>query len=487
MADTRRDPACPQCEESISMSAFPGQPPAFRPADIARLRESVDGDVSAPGEDGYDVEGFNTNLAQQPALVVSARNAEDVRKAVEFGAAAGVPVAVQATGHGAIAANGALLINTRHLRTVSVDPQRRTARVAAGARWHDAVDAAAQHGLAPLNGTALSAGVVGYTLGGGLSPLSRAFGFASDHLRSAELVAADGTVRRVTADSDPDLLWALRGAKGNLGIVTELEFGLFPVPGIYAGGLYFPGDLASQALTAWSAWAAAAPEAVTSSFALLRLPAAPAFPEPLRGTLTVHIRVACLGSAEEGESLAGPLRAIGTPLTGTLADMPYPRIGTVFAVNGKSPARAPYHDRSVLLGDLPEAAARALLDKAGPDADCPLLIVELRHLGGALDRTSPDTSPISTDGAQFLLSSTGVGGMEHASRFKTYQAALADAMAPWTPGRKALNFLSGDETAPDIVAGAYAPEAYKRLATVKRELDPHNVFRVNHNIPPAAA
>ncbi len=220
------------------MSAFPGQSLAFRPGSIARLRESVDGGVSAPGEDGYDVEGFNTNVAHQPALVVSARNTADVRKAVEFGAAAGVPIAVQATGHGAIAADGALLVDTRHLRTVSVDPQRRTAHVAAGTRWHHAVGAAAQHGLAPLNGTALSAGVIGYTLGGGLSPLGRAFGFASDHVRSAELVAADGSVRRVTAGSDPDLLWALRGAKGNLGIVTELESGLFPVLGIYGGGLY---------------------------------------------------------------------------------------------------------------------------------------------------------------------------------------------------------------------------------------------------------
>lgn len=469
------------------MSAFPGQPPPFRSGDIARLRESVNGNVSAPGEDGYDIEGFNTNVAHRPALVVSARNTADVRKAVEFGAADGVPVTVQATGHGALAADGALLIDTRQLHTMSVDPHRRTARVAAGTRWHDVVDAAAQHGLAPLNGTALSAGIVGYTLGGGLSPLGRAFGLASDHVRSAELVTADGSVRRVNAGNDPELLWALRGAKGNLGIVTELEFGLFPVPCIYGGGLYFPGDLAGKALAAWSAWAAAAPESVTSSFALLRLPAAPVFPEPLRGTLSVHIRVACLASREEGESLTGPLHAIGTPLAGTLAEMPYPGIGSVFAVNGRQPARAPYHDRSVLLGNLPDAAARVLLDKAGPGADCPLLIVELRHLGGALDRTSPDTSPISTGGAQFLLSSTGVGGMEHAGRFKTYQAALAGAMAPWALGRKALNFLSGDETDPGTISEAYAPDAYKRLAAVKRELDPHNVFRVNHNIPPAAA
>jgi FAD/FMN-containing dehydrogenase len=469
------------------VSASPGQSPAFRPGDIARLRESVDGNVSAPGEDGYDVERFNTNVAHRPALVVSALSTADVRKTVEFGAAAGIPVAVQATGHGAIAADGALLIDTRHLSAVSVDPQRRTARVAAGTRWQEVVDAAAQHSLAPLNGTALSVGVVGYTLGGGLSPLGRAFGFASDHVRFAELVTADGSIRRVTDGTDPELLWALRGAKGNLGIVTGLEFALFPVPGIYGGGLYFPGDLAGKALAAWSAWTAAAPETVTSSFALLRLPAAPVFPEPLRGTLSVHIRVACLASQEEGEALTAPLRAIWTPLAGTLAEMPYPDVGTVFAVNGRQPARAPYHDRSVLLRDLPDEAARVLLDQVGPGADSPLLITELRHLGGALDRTSPDTSPISTDGAQFLLSSTGVGGMEHAGRFKTYQAALADAMAPWVLGRKALNFLSGDEIAPGTVSGAYAPDIYKRLAAIKRELDPHNLFRVNHNIPPAAA
>lgn len=300
-------------------------------------------------------------------------------------------------------------------------------------------------------------------------------------------MTADGGTRRVTAGTDPELLWAPRGAKGNLGIVTGLEFALFPVPGFYGGGLHFPGDLAVQALAAWSAWTAAAPETVTSSFALLRLPAASVFPEPLRGALSVHIRVACLASQEEGETLTAPLRAIGTPLAGALTEMPYADIGTVFAVNGRQPARAPYHDRSVLLRDLPDAAARVLLEAAGPGADCPLLITELRHLGGALDRTSAGTSPVSAGGAQFLLSSTGVGGPEHAGRFKTCQAALAGAMAPWALGRKALNFLSGDETAPGTVSGAYAPDAYKRLAAVKLELDPRNLFRVNHNIPPAAA
>ena len=133
--------------------------------------------------------------------------------------------------------------------------------------------------------------------------------------------------------------------------------------------------------------------------------------------------------------------------------MPYPGIGTVFAVNGKQPARAPYHDRPFLLRDLPDAAARVLLEQAGPGADCPLLITELRHLGGALDRASPDTSPVSTQGAQFLLSPAGVGGTEHAGRFNAYQAALAGAMAPWALRRKPLNFLSGEETAPAPSSG----------------------------------
>src|SRR5262249_30201426 len=157
---------------------------------------------------------------------------------------------------------------------------------------------AAEHGLAPLNGALSTVGVVGYTLGGGHSPtLGRSQGYAADHVRSIEIVTADCELRKATQDSEPGLFWALRGGKGNFGVVTALEFDLFPVSELYGGGLYFPGARMAEVLHVWRVWAAELPESATTSVAILRLPPVPDIPEPLRGAFVLHVRFAFLGPA----------------------------------------------------------------------------------------------------------------------------------------------------------------------------------------------
>jgi FAD/FMN-containing dehydrogenase len=206
---------------------------------------------------------------------------------------------------------GAVLITTGRMDGVEIDPAARTARVAAGAHWQQVVDAATPVGLAPLNGSSAKVGVTGYVLGGGLSPtMGRTYGWAADHVRAIEVVTADGTWRRATPTDEPHLFWALRGAKGNFGVVTAIEIDLFPVTTYFGGGLFYAGEHTAAVLHAYREWITTAPDELNSSVALLRLPPLPEVPEPLRGRLVVHVRVCHLGSVSDGERLVAPLRAV---------------------------------------------------------------------------------------------------------------------------------------------------------------------------------
>src|ERR1700742_5267856 len=201
--------------------------PPVLPEEAAALAAAVAGSVRLPGDAGYDEERavFNLNHELVPAVIVVAQGAADVQAAVTFAAGQRRPVLVKTTGHQVVdMAHGAVVIATHRMNDVAIDATRRTARVGAGALWSEVIAEAAKAGLAPLNGANPTVGVSGYTLGGGLSPtLGRSHGYAADHVRSLDVVTADGQFRRVDAESEPDLFWALRGGKGNFAVVTALE------------------------------------------------------------------------------------------------------------------------------------------------------------------------------------------------------------------------------------------------------------------------
>ncbi|MEV0349542.1 FAD-binding oxidoreductase [Nonomuraea sp. NPDC050680] len=258
------------------------------------------GPVFRPGDEGYDDEraGFQALARHRPDVIVGATDAADVRAAVVMAAANGLPVAVQATGHGMpMAADGGLLISTRRMTGVRVDAETATARIEAGVRWARVIEEAARHGLAPLSGSAPSVGAVSYTLGGGLGLMARRYGYAVDQVRAVEVVTADGVLREVTAATEPDLFWALLGGRGNFGVVTALEIGLVPVTSLYGGGLFF--DLATDVVKRWAEWTLDLPEEMTSSIAVIPFPDA-RWTSPASGpwsTATPSIRSAsCPGS-----------------------------------------------------------------------------------------------------------------------------------------------------------------------------------------------
>ena len=452
---------------------------------LAELMSLVRGAVLSPGEEGYDAEraGWNLIIEHHPAVIVVAAGPEDVAAAVRFAASAGLPVGVQATGHGpSVPADGAVLINTRRMTGLEVDPDAATARIGAGVKGGKLIEAAAPHGLAPLVGSSPDVGTVGYLTSGGLPVLGRRYGFAADHVRALELVTADGRLRRATAERHPDLFWAVRGGKGNFGVVTSVETDLVPVARLYGGGLLFSGAATKHVLGDWLEWTASQPDEMDSSLALLRFPDLPGVPDPVRGKFLVHVRVAYTGWPAEGERLLRPLRAMG-PTIDTVADMPYTSVGDI-ANNPTEPA--PVLDRGTLLRELDDEAVEQITALAGPDAELPPGRVEIRHLGGALGRTPKTPNAISHRDAPFglLLGMVMLPGQDE--QVEKAQQALIDGLRPWDTGVKLPNYLGSGTTQPHQVRAAYSDADYERLTAIKAAYDPRNLFRVNHNIPPAA-
>ncbi|GAA0948490.1 FAD-binding oxidoreductase [Actinocorallia libanotica] len=440
--------------------------------------EAEAGAVLRPGDVDYDGErlGLNRAVGSRPACVVVAAGEQDVVAAVRGAVRQGRAVGVMATGHGpSVSADDAVLVNTRRMDGVEVDAARATAWVEAGARWKRVLARTAPHGLAPLNGSSPHVGAVGYTTGGGAGLLGRRFGFAADHVRRLRLVTADGRLREVTAETEPDLFWAVRGGKDNFGLVVGMEIDLFPVPRLYGGGLYFPDEAAVEVLHAYSAWTRHVPDELASSVLLVRNPDLPSVPEPLRGRFIVHVRVAHSGDAAEGERLVRPLRELGPALLDTVRDMPYARVGSIH----HEPVAEPYaaDDRNLLLSELTAEAVETITSLAGPDAP---FVTELRHFGGAYARPPRVPNCVGGRDAAFSLF-TGSTTVPEALESRD---ALLTRMRPWSNGNTNLNFAGVQDTAPDRVAAAYTPSDLDRLTELKARYDPENVFRINFNIPP---
>jgi FAD/FMN-containing dehydrogenase len=467
------------------LSTAPNSTPAVSTAQRDALAAGVAGVVLLPGDPDYAAEAapFNLAVSHRPAVIVGATGPADVQAAVRFAGTHRLPVAVLSTGHGpALAVEDAVLITTRRMTGVTIDSAGRTARVEAGVRWAQVVDEAATAGLAPLTGSSPTVGVIGYTLGGGLSvTMGRAFGWAADHVRRVDVVTADGELRHATPDSEADLFWALRGGKSNFGVVTALEFDLFPVTRLYAGGLFFAGSSAAPVLRAFQKFTAQAPDEVTSSLALLRMPDLPAVPEFMRGKLTVNVRFSYLGTQAEGEKLIAPLRAAAPTLQDTVAERPYPEF-TAISPGPTEPAATV--DHYALLDELSPATVDAILDVAGPGANSRVTVIDLRQLGGALDDRSGPANAVHNHGAKFVIFAISTVPPDQAQARKATGLALMERLRPWISRHKHPNFLSPSDATAQETRKAFDDPTYARLQAIKAEYDPDNIFRFNHNIPP---
>ncbi|MFC4373133.1 FAD-binding oxidoreductase [Nocardia halotolerans] len=439
---------------------------------------SCTGPVFTPRDAEYaqEVAGFQTAYTHRPALVVGAAHVEDVRAAVEHAARHNLPVAVQATGHGlSAAADGGVLITTGRMTGIDVDARAGTARIGAGVRAGALVAAAARHGLAPLNGSAPSVGMAGYVLGGGLGLLAREFGYAADHVRSIDLVTADGRIRTLTPADE--LFAAVLGTGGNFGVVTGLELELVPVTEIYGGQLVFDTPLVDRALEAWRQWTVTLPDALTSSIAVLTFPDIEPVPAPLRGRHVASVRIAFHGPADDGERLVAPLRAVGTRLRDDLRILPYTESHTIHSDPDFPHA---YAATSAMLSELTPETLAALRARTAPGGPVEA-VIDIRHLGAALRR---GTASIGHRDAEYLVRVITDAGVRDSA--PAGLDVVREALAPWTIGA-GLNFLYGAGAAagPAQTRTGYDDVTYAHLRTLKSKYDPRNMFRFNRNIAPA--
>ena len=330
--------------------------------EFAPLRGRVAGAVVVPGDDSWDEARQAWNLAadQRPAAVVIAESPDDIVEVVRFARTQGYAVSAQGTGHAAAALeshlDSTILVKTHLMRGVEIDAKARIARVEAGALWMDVTVPAQEHGLAALAGSSPDVGIVGYTLGGGLSWLSRTHGVAANSVTAIEVVTADGELVRTDASNEPGLFWALRGGGGSFGIVTAIEFALYPQPQVYAGTMFFPIERAREVLHAWREIAPEMPEAMTTVGRLLMLPPLEEIPEPVRGRSFVIVEAIYLGDEAEGSRLLEPLRRLGPEMdtTGTIP------VAALSALHMDPEHPVPGAGDGMLLTDVPAEAIDAV-------------------------------------------------------------------------------------------------------------------------------
>jgi hypothetical protein len=450
---------------------------------LRSLRSRFRGAVIEPGRDGWDAatQAFNLTVVQQPALVAVPADAEDVTTIVEFARANGMQVAAQRTGHNAEplgALDEVILVKTDALQGVDIDVERKLARVASGSKWADVVPPASDRGLAALHGSTPDVSVAGYSLGGGVGWYARKLGLSANSVTAIELVTADGRLRRVDADNDPDLFWALRGGGGSFGVVTALEVQLYSIPDIYAGVLFYPWERSSEVLHAWLEWTAGVPDEVTSVGRILQFPPLEEIPEPLRGGRFVIVEAVYMGDEASGSDILKPLRDLG-PALDTFAMVP--PVGLA-ELHMDPPSPVPYTGEGQMLGPLDGEAIDRFVAAAGPESGSQLVSAEIRHVGGALSRPQPHHGALSTFDAEYLT--FGVGMVMDEPMYLANRRQLdriAEAFGPYENGRSYLNFA---ERRVDP-ARFYTPSVYRRLREVKRTFDPDDLFRANHPIAPA--
>jgi hypothetical protein len=445
-------------------------------AALDELRALLPGQVLGPDDAAWETArlGWTVNVDQRPAAVVTVADVEDVVAVVRCAARHGLSVSAQPVGHGATEAlTGTVLLRTAALQDIDIDIDRRVARVGAGVKWGDLLTAVEPTGWIAPAGSSPDPSVVGFTLGGGLSWFSRAIGTASRHVEAFEIVDAKGDRRRVTRTSHPDLFWAMCGGGGDFGIVTAMEMRLTDAGPVVGGRMMWPIEMAYPVLRAYRAATRCAPEELTMWVHLFRFPPLPELPEPIRGRSFVSVDLTYLGEQRELGPLLAQLREIPAQVMDSVGPVPLSRLGDI-AAEPVDPM--PAMELSGLLADLDETSVDRLLAAAGPAAEVPLAVVQIRHLGGELTRQTEAEGPQGGIAEEYQLFALGVPAVpELVPAIGHALAGVADAVSDQLTGRTFFNFRGSHADA----SSCFSEAAAWRLREVKAEVDPDGVFRSN--------
>jgi FAD/FMN-containing dehydrogenase len=471
----------------IRLASLQGGAIAFGTDTLDALRQSLRGAVCLPDEAGYDEARtiWNAMIDRHPGAVVRCKGASDIIRAVTFAREHGILLAVRAGGHniaGNAVCEAGLLLDLSLMRSIRVDPVRRTALVEPGATLGDFDREAQAFGLAAPLGINSTTGVAGLTLGGGFGWLSRKFGLSIDNLVSADVVTADGKLEKASTTENSDLFWALRGGGGNFGVVSSFEFRLHPVgPMVLSGLIVHPFAQARELLAGYRQVAANAPDELTQWVVLRKAPPLPFLPADVHGKEILVFAVCYVGDERDGNRALEPLRSLGTPIADVVGMQPFTAWQSAF-----DPLLTPgayNYWKSHNFVELGDGLLDVLINQVGrlPTAECEIFIGQL---GGAAGRVAPDAMAYPHRNANFTMN-VHTRWREPADERRSIDWArkLFAEAAPYATGGVYVNFMPEDET--DRVSSAYGAN-YARLAALKAKYDPDNLFRLNQNVQPSA-
>jgi FAD/FMN-containing dehydrogenase len=449
---------------------------------IRSLEARLRGEVTRPGDDGYDDARrvWNAVVDRYPTFIVRARDVADVMHAVNFARTNDVALAVRGGGHspaGYGTVDGGLVVDLSLMKRVEIDAARRVAGAEPGLTWGEYNARTHEHGLATPGGDVAAVGVAGLTLGGGMGWLMRKHGMTIDNLVAVDVVTADGLLVTASETEHPDLFWALRGGGGNFGIATGLWFRLVPVDTVLGGAIVYPATRAG--LRAYADATAAAPDELTTITFVQQAPPLPFIPTEAHGT-PVHIILPCFtGDLDAGQQALATLRSLAghTPLADTTGPMPYP---TLYDLTNIAAASRPHMIRNAYVRDLTDETIEIILDSV-QHVTSPFNLVALRELRGAMSRVPVDATAFAHRDKAFYVAADSSWDQGPADPHVAWTEDFWQALAPHTAGAYS-NFL--EDEGEDRVRAAYTPETYARLAAIKARYDPDNLFRLNPNIAP---
>ncbi|GHE38317.1 FAD-linked oxidase [Streptosporangium violaceochromogenes] len=473
----------------VEVETLTGGTTTLSDEELGELRETFRGRVITQRDDGYDEARAAQNglIDRRPALIVRCSGTADVVGAVGLARERDLLTAVRGGGHsvaGHSVPSRGLLIDLSGMRGVQVDPGSRVVRVQGGATWGDVDRETQLFGLAVPGGIVSTTGVAGLTLGGGIGWLHRKYGLACDNLRGVEIVTADGRPLRVSGWENGDLLWALRGGGGNFGVVTSFEFTARPLGPVVMCAVPMYADDPGGVFRAWRDWADTVPDEVTTRAMFWTVPKDPHMPPQAHGRQVLITGAVYAGPPEKGEEVLRPVRRFGTPLADMSAALPYRVFQSAFDFFFAKGALASYWKS--LFMRRPDDRAADLIVGCGLARATPESMIHVPLLGGAVSRVGPRDTAFGDRGAHSVLSVDGNWVDQHdTARHIAWVRDVVGRAEEFSTGGTYLNF-DGDapEREPGLLPAAFG-ENLRRLAEVKRRYDPHNLFRLNANIPPA--
>jgi FAD/FMN-containing dehydrogenase len=453
---------------------------------LAELREGFRGEVIEPGTPAYDESRvvFNGMFERRPAVILKPAGTADVIRAVGLAKLSGLPLAIRGGGHsvaGFSLADGGIVIDMRGLKGIRVDPRNRTARAQAGLNWGEFDRETQAFGLATTGGRISSTGVPGFTLSSGSGWLERKLGLAADNLISADVVTADGEVVTATENENADLLFGLRGAGGNFGVVTEMEFRLAPIGPLVHGGLFlFDPAKSADVIRTWRDISETAPNELGWLVASVCAPPEPFVPEQWHHQRMVGVLGMVAGASdEEAEALVAPLKALG-PVVPIWQQMPYTAFQSI--IDAANPYGRRNYWRMHNVGDLGESLIDTYIERAGA-IPSPFTAFLILHMGGAVASVGENDTALSGRAAPFNIHLNAMWEGDADTENIEWVKDTSEALESYMTGGVALNFYT--EIGDAELADSYG-QKLQRLRDLKAKYDPENLFRLNQNIAPAA-